>query len=91
MDYSFIKGVKMINEKTIEYRTYIHERLEVPKAFDDVTDINHTYIIWNGKHEIYVNGVLIKNIRDAYTIHDISRYAPKEYLNGKLFFRLVFA
>lgn len=91
MDYSFIKDVEVINEHTIEYRTYIHDCFEVPKAFDDVTDINHTYIVFNGKPDIYVNGVLIKNIRDAYTIHDMARYAPHEYLDGKLIFRLVFA
>lgn len=61
MDYSFIKGVRYIDENTIEFDTKIYKRTTKPKLFRKSKDTNVTHLIYWGKDipipvDIYVNG-----------------------------------
>lgn len=73
MDYSFIKDVKVIDEKTIEYETYVETVYELPKEFKTVKGNNYTYgLIADKSIMFYVNGEFLEYVKNI----DVFKVCP---------------
>lgn len=90
--YDFIKGVKTIDEHTIEFDTYISIKRSIPKRFKKVKDGNYTYGVFTDKSiRYYVNGVFLPMV---YCVDNVSipiSFDDKNYKQEIFRLRITFA